>query len=404
MPDRSKPKLVVLITHPIQYYAPLYRELASRGGIDLHVVFLSDSGSVAYHDRGFGQSLSWDIPLLDGYEFTVLEPGLVLENRGFWNRYSRKLLGVLDMLDPDAILLHGYASRMNWFALRWARRKMRSVIYTSDSNSKTKRSRFKVLVKRLFVSNFFRNVSYFLSTSEANAEYLRQFGAREFDIFRTPFAIEYSRWASGSVGEVKKYQFAWAGKFVARKRPLDFVHALKIIATQVDGEVSGILIGDGPMRSEIEAALNDLPMSLSVELTGFVNQKDMPATLRQADTFVFTSESEPYGLIATEAAAAGLALIVAEGIGCIGETVLARPHVNALTYPPGDVEALASAMLRVLSDDETRARMQKESQAIAQQHDIPVAASIIEDLLLNIGSNAVVGVRSTATPVAMRSA
>lgn|GEM_PF-2457267 len=379
-----KPKLVVLITHPIQYYAPLYRELATRNEIDLHVIFLSDSGATAYYDQGFGVSLSWDIPLLEGYQYTVLEPGLALGKLGFWRRYSSNLRKALNQLNPDFILLYGYGSRMNWVALRWAFKKRCGILYTSDSNALNQRNVFKKLLKKILVSKFFKTVNCFFSTSESNVEYLMQFGVKRNDIYRVPFAIDYSRWSNHFSGcnRRRKYDFAWAGKFVSLKRPMDFINALKVLSEKINHDVYAIMIGDGPLRGEIETLISELPPSCHIELSGFVNQGDMPATLQQSDTFIFSSEKEAYGLIATEAAAAGLALIVAERIGCIGETVLARPNVNALIYPPGDVNALASAMQKLFSQPDTRGRMQIASKEIAKEHDISVAASIIEGVLL----------------------
>ncbi len=46
-----------IVSHPIQYFAPLYRELASRPEIDLTVYFYSNSGAKNYHDPDFGQDI-----------------------------------------------------------------------------------------------------------------------------------------------------------------------------------------------------------------------------------------------------------------------------------------------------------------------------------------------------------
>jgi len=66
------PRVAHLISHPIQYYAPLYRELAMRGNIDLTVFFRSDQGLVGRVDPGFGTAVAWDIPLLEGYRSRFL--------------------------------------------------------------------------------------------------------------------------------------------------------------------------------------------------------------------------------------------------------------------------------------------------------------------------------------------
>src|ERR1700756_2197272 len=67
-----RPRLGVLATHPIQYQAPLYQELARRGAVDLDVAFLSEAGASPVHDPGFGLTLAWDIDLLSGYRSTLL--------------------------------------------------------------------------------------------------------------------------------------------------------------------------------------------------------------------------------------------------------------------------------------------------------------------------------------------
>ncbi len=58
-------KLAAIYSHPVQYTAPLFRELASRPDVDLMVYFLSRHG--LSYDPMFGQSFKWDVPLLDGY-------------------------------------------------------------------------------------------------------------------------------------------------------------------------------------------------------------------------------------------------------------------------------------------------------------------------------------------------
>ena len=65
-------RLAILISHPIQYQTPLYKLLAEQKEIDLTVLFCSDWGLKIYHDEQFGQSVKWDIPLLDGYKYKFL--------------------------------------------------------------------------------------------------------------------------------------------------------------------------------------------------------------------------------------------------------------------------------------------------------------------------------------------
>ncbi len=64
---KKKVRLAYLVSHPIQYQAPLLRRIAQEPDIDLTVFFGSDFSLRSYQDEGFGVDVKWDVPLLDGY-------------------------------------------------------------------------------------------------------------------------------------------------------------------------------------------------------------------------------------------------------------------------------------------------------------------------------------------------
>ena len=65
-------RLAYLVSHPIQYQAPLLRRIAQEPDIDLTVFFGSDFSVRDYEDKGFGVGVKWDVPLLDGYRHEFL--------------------------------------------------------------------------------------------------------------------------------------------------------------------------------------------------------------------------------------------------------------------------------------------------------------------------------------------
>lgn len=373
-------KLLVLQTHPIQYYAPLYQTMSIRDVVDLHVVYLSDAGAQRYEDPGFARQLSWDIPMMEGYVSTVLEPGLPIATKGAVARHSRKLKRTIAEVSPDWLLIFGYASRMNWVAKNWAVRNGVRIAYIGDSSIRNRRNLIKRVLMGPVVRSFFRGIDTFFCTSEANEAYVNQFAPRKTRRVRMPFAIDVRRFSDGAPppNQDRPFHFVWAGKLVARKRPLDFLSALSNLSATCDRPIKALLVGDGPQREKVHAAVASLPSTVSVEWVGFANQGHMPRLLQSAETLVFTSGTEPYGLIATEAAAAGLALIVSDCIGCVGPEEVARPGENAVTYPSGDVQTLAEAMQDMLLNPEARAKMQARSSVLAADHDLHRAAEIIE--------------------------
>src|ERR1700709_799347 len=69
---KKKVKVAYLVSHPIQYQAPLLRRIAQEPDIDLTVLFGSDFSVRGYQDKGFGVEVAWDVPLLEGYRYRVL--------------------------------------------------------------------------------------------------------------------------------------------------------------------------------------------------------------------------------------------------------------------------------------------------------------------------------------------
>src|ERR1700741_4060436 len=71
-PVKKRVRLAYLVSHPIQYQAPLLRRIAQEPDIDLTVLFGSDFSVRGYQDQGFGVGVKWDVPLLDGYKHVFL--------------------------------------------------------------------------------------------------------------------------------------------------------------------------------------------------------------------------------------------------------------------------------------------------------------------------------------------
>src|SRR5580700_7267130 len=113
-PAARKIRLAYLVSHPIQYQAPLLRRIAQEPDIELVVFFGSDFSVRGYKDEGFGVGVKWDVPLLDGYRHEFLpvlrdgsNPGAMSPlNYGIFSR----LRGSKDAAGFDVLWVHGYSS------------------------------------------------------------------------------------------------------------------------------------------------------------------------------------------------------------------------------------------------------------------------------------------------------
>lgn len=136
------------------------------------------------------------------------------------------------------------------------------------------------------------------------------------------------------------------GRLEWEKGVHDLVAALPRIRARHPG-TRLVVAGKGRQEAELQATARKHRVFRSVDFVGHLTDRDLRATLAAADAVVLPSRYEPFGIVALEAAAVG-APLVASTAGGLGEVVV--DGRTGVSFPPGDVSALASAVHRVLAD------------------------------------------------------
>jgi glycosyltransferase involved in cell wall biosynthesis len=128
-----------------------------------------------------------------------------------------------------------------------------------------------------------------------------------------------------------------------------------------------LIVGNGPEEETIRALVAEQGLADRVSLTGSLLDADLPAIYHAADLFVLPSihRSESLGIVLLEAMAAGLPLISTE-LGT-GTSYVNRHEETGLVVPPGDVDALANALNRLLANEDLRRQFGQAALRCAQQ-------------------------------------
>ncbi len=147
----------------------------------------------------------------------------------------------------------------------------------------------------------------------------------------------------------------WIGRLVPAKAPQVFLEAVARASHQVP-RLKALIVGDGPLRAELEAQARRLGISDRVIFAGL--RQDVPSLLTGMEALVFSSEREGLSIAMLEAMAAGTP-VIATRVG--GTPELIEDGRTGLLVPSGDARALAEALATVLRDPALADRLRQSA-------------------------------------------
>ncbi len=330
-------RLAFIVSHPIQYYAPLYRRLARRDDVQIKVFFTWRGGG-AEMDHGFKKAFAWDIPLTEGYEYEVVPN--VARNPGshhFFGLQNPSLMRRVLGWRPDVVHLTGYAYASHLGAMRTLARRGLPVLFRGDSHLLDGVQKgWRWQLKRAVLSKIYSWPAAFLYVGRANKDYYRMLGVPEERLFYCPHSIEVERFAEPDA-EWERQAMAWkaglgispdrfvllfAGKFEEKKRPLPL---MKAVLEYPDPRLLLVMVGDGELGPQVRKLADQ--HSDKFRVLPFQNQSLMPAVYRLGDVVVLPSaRDETWGLAVNEAMACGRPVLVSNRVGCHADVIQSAAH------------------------------------------------------------------------------
>jgi len=287
------------------------------------------------------------------------------------------LRAALDTAAPDIVFTSGWSAGADLAALHWAGRKLVPVIVMSDSNVDDAPRRAPVeWVKRRMLAH----VAGAFSAGGRSFDYAARLGIPP-QMIRTGYdVVDNAHFAARPDGACKG--FLASARFIAKKN-LPFLlrahaayRALHRAEAPQEEPWDLTLLGDGPLRPEIEARARE---NGGVILRGFVQYPNLPTVFAGAGAFLHASTTDQWGLVVNEAMAAGLPVLVSYRCGCVPDLV--KEGVNGHALDPTDQDAWAARMLALARmPPESRAAMGAASQRIIARFSPETHAEAAVDL------------------------
>ena len=201
-----------------------------------------------------------------------------------------------------------------------------------------------------------RNADGVITTSAYCREAIRRhYGVAHQRVRLVPEGIDLARWRRIAQATPRRSDGATilcVARQYPRKHIADLLRAMPLVHAAVPA-ARAVIVGDGPEHARLRALAAELRLGAAVNLVGAIPDDDVVAQMYfQADVFCLPSVQEGFGIVFLEAMASGLP-IVATNAAAIPEVV---PHRRAgLLVPPGDVGALAEALIELLRNPDQRA-------------------------------------------------
>jgi L-malate glycosyltransferase len=168
----------------------------------------------------------------------------------------------------------------------------------------------------------------------------------------------------------------FAGRFMSQKNPLQIVQSLSKLQ---DLPWQCILIGDGPLRNDIEAEIARCGMQARFQLKGWVTPQEVLEWFRSSDILFMPSLSEGLPVTGVQGLAVGLA-VVASDIGGFKDVV--QPGVNGYLVPVGAPTGYEQALRTLLTDPDRLLSYRKASRAMAENFELSRIIPAYEQMLI----------------------
>ncbi|MFC1605462.1 glycosyltransferase family 4 protein [Pseudomonadota bacterium] len=335
---------------------------------------------------GFGVEFKWDIPLLEGYEFRVLDnvsasPGVTrfsgCDTPGIYNELKK--------VKPDAVIVNGWVVKSCLQALWACKRLGVPCLVRGEANDLRRRSWWKRLLQAALVQRY----EACLYIGNVNKAFYEARGVKAKKLFPSPYCIENQRFAEAAQSMRAQREefrqkwrvsaadtcFVFCGKFENKKHPFELVQSFAS-AFNRRKDIHLLMVGDGELRGQCEGLV--ARMGLPVTFTGFLNQSEIVAAYVAADCLVLPSDAgETWGLVVNEAMACGLPAVVSDQVGCASDLVI--PDVTGQVFPFGEWQQLTDLMVALSGDQEKLCRLGTHAKVRISAYSPEAAARGIAD-------------------------
>lgn len=289
------------------YRIPFFRTLDHWPGVTLQVLFCT---------RREPNRL-WELPPLDfGHQFLREN---VFTVRGRYIHSNPGVIPALHHFAPDVIVTGGFnPTHLYAFSYALARRLPHVVMTDGTDTSERGLSGLHRTVRRFI----YARSRAFVAASNGGLRLFAEYGVPAKSCFKACLCVDNALFHPGPQAQQKKFDFLFCGRIEAVKNPLFALDVALSTAKKLGRQVTILFVGAGDQEQELRAAAQRHRDLVQAEYVGFTAHEVLPSHYQSARLFLFPSRWDPWGVVANEACAAGLPVLVSPEPGVANELVI----------------------------------------------------------------------------------
>jgi glycosyltransferase involved in cell wall biosynthesis len=345
----ARPRVAMVTNIPAPYRLRVFELLAAEPDIDLHLFFCSEREP----DR------EWDLrpPQVP---HTFMRPRL-LSWRGRYIHTNLDIWRQLRGFRADVVVTTGFnpTHLLAYACARWT-----GARHIAMTDGTAQSEAVLTAVHRGLRRWVYRHSQAFVGASQGSRELYAQYGLPESSFFQSHLCADNPAYAA-ALGPERDADFIFCGRFVAGKLPLFAIEVAAATARRLGRRVRLLLVGSGELLAGMQVATGIVSDWVDAEFLGFARQADLPGHYARAKLLLFPTLGDTWGVVANEACAAGVVVLVSPQAGVAGDLVRDGHNGRVLPLRP---ELWAEVAADILADAQGWQQLSQCSQASVQDY------------------------------------
>ncbi|HYD62474.1 MAG TPA: glycosyltransferase family 4 protein [Noviherbaspirillum sp.] len=356
-------RIALVTNHPPPFRIPIYNEMARTPGIDLNGIFCSPREP----------NRQWDLPPMR-FRHVFLKERFVQRGSNFIHN-NPDVFRALKQIQPDVVVTTGF-NPTHLYAFGYAL--LRGIPHVPMTDGTDQSEQALTGLHKMIRRMVYARSRAFIAASHGGLRLYRAYGIDGVRCFQSCLCTDNDAFSLPHLlaPERKRYDLIFCGRIVQDKNPLFTLEVAAGAARRLGRRVSLLYVGTGEQDAEVREEAARQTEWVHVTFHGHASQLELPNLYASARIFMFPTVHDAWGVVANEACASGLPIIVSPHAGVAGELVVDGENGFVCEL---DAAIWADRLALLLTNDALYDRFSRRSLAIVGNYTFAQAANGIID-------------------------